>query len=126
MRRELKARSGQRPSRERETPANDNKQHIEADLGQQTINGMSATGKSIMRTTAAGAIGNAQPLVEKSEVWTSPELQVVVLSKRTDPRFGLSTYALKNIQRDEPSASLFQVPSDYTVQDAPAPGFRRQ
>jgi hypothetical protein len=100
----------------------DAKDRVETDLGQQSISGLTTTGKSITRTIPAGAIGNAQPIVEKSEVWTSPDLQVVVLSKRSDPRFGQSIYSLTNIQRTEPNAALFQVPSGYTVQDAPAPG----
>jgi hypothetical protein len=52
-------------------------------------------------------------------------LQVVVSSKRTDPREGTSTYALTDIKRTEPSSALFAVPSDYTVKDAPAFGGRR-
>jgi hypothetical protein len=124
MRRQFKTHSGERPSWGKQNATNEKKQRVEADLGQQTIGSLNATGKSVTRTTAAGEVGNAQPIVEKSEIWTSPDLQVVVLSKRTDPRFGVSTYALKNIQREEPSASLFQIPSNYTVEDAPAPGFR--
>ena len=92
---------------------------VEADLGQQSVNGVPAQGKSITHTFAAGTIGNSQPLISKSEVWTSPDLQIVVLAKRDDPRMGQSTYTLSNIQRSAPQASLFQVPSDYTVQDAP-------
>jgi len=37
------------------------------------------------------------------------------MSKRSDPRFGDTTYTLTNIQRQEPTASLFAVPADYTV-----------
>jgi hypothetical protein len=40
---------------------------------------------------------------------------VVVKSTRTDPRFGTTTYTLTNVQRQEPAATLFTVPSDYTV-----------
>ncbi len=101
----------------------DAKERVETDLGQQTISGLNASGKSITRTIPAGAMGNSQPIIEKSEIWTSPDLQVVVLSKHSDPRSGQSTYTLNNIQRSEPNAALFQVPSDYTVQDAPvSPG----
>jgi hypothetical protein len=50
------------------------------------------------------------------ERWYSPDLQVVVKSTRTDPRFGTTTYTLNNVQRTEPAATLFTVPSDYTVQ----------
>jgi hypothetical protein len=39
----------------------------------------------------------------------------MVMSTRSDPRFGDTSYTLTNIQRQEPAASLFAVPSDYTV-----------
>jgi hypothetical protein len=121
MRRPFKAHTGNRPNHLSENgAAPDTKERVEADLGQQVINGVSATGKSITRTIPAGAIGNAQPIVATSEVWTSPDLQIVVLSKHSDPRLGQMTYALSNIQRVQPSAALFQVPSDYTIKDAPA------
>jgi hypothetical protein len=90
------------------------------DLGTQTIAGVNAQGKTVTHTVPAGAIGNAQPIVSTSETWYSPDLQVIVLAKRKDPRMGDSTYSLTNIQRAEPAASLFQVPSDYTIQDAAA------
>jgi hypothetical protein len=93
------------------------------DLGTQVVNGISATGKSLTRTIPAGEMGNSQPIVSTSETWYAPSLQVVVSSKRVDPRMGTSTYALTNIQLAAPSATLFQVPADYTVQDAPKGGF---
>ncbi|MDQ2841078.1 MAG: hypothetical protein M3Y72_08580 [Acidobacteriota bacterium] len=127
MRREFKPRSGEQspppPPDGATTP--DAKGRVESDLGQQTINGVIAAGKSITRTIPAGAIGNAQPIVEKSDIWTASDLQVVVLSKHSDPRSGNTTYTLNNIQRTAPKAELFQVPSDYSVKDAPAfPGRR--
>ena len=85
-------------------------------LGTQTINGVSAEGTRITHTIAAGQIGNDKPLQIVFERWYSPDLQVVVKSTRTDPRFGTTTYTLTNVQRTEPAASLFTVPSDYTVQ----------
>ena len=93
------------------------------DLGTQIVNGVSATGKSITHTVPAGEMGNAAPIVSTSETWYAPSLQVVVSSKRVDPRMGTSTYALTNIQTAAPAATLFQVPADYTVQDAPKGGF---
>jgi hypothetical protein len=121
MRRPFKSHTGNRPNRFPENAAPpDAKERVETDLGQQVINGISATGKSITRTTPAGAIGNTQPIVATTEVWTSPDLQIVVLSKHTDPRLGQMTYSVNNIQRVQPNAALFQVPSDYTIKDAPA------
>lgn len=84
-------------------------------LGTQTIEGVSATGTRTIRTIPAGEIGNERPLEITSEVWTSPDLQTVVLSKRNDPRTGETVYKLTNIQRAEPDPSLFQVPSGFTT-----------
>jgi hypothetical protein len=95
------------------------------DLGTQVVNGVSAKGKSVTHTIPAGEFGNAQPIVSTSETWFSPDLQVLVSSKHTDPRTGTATFALTNIQRAAPAATLFQVPSDYTVQDAPQGGPHR-
>ena len=91
---------------------------VQTDLGTQSVNGVNAQGKRVTHTTPAGAEGNAQAIVGTTETWYSPDLQVVVSSTRTDPRVGKSTYTLNNIQRGDPDASLFQVPSNYTVQDA--------
>jgi len=93
---------------------------VESDLGTQNINGITAQGKSIVHTIPAGEMGNAKAIVSTSETWYSPDLQIPVMAKHSDPRSGSSVYTLTNIQRGDPPASLFQVPSDYTIQDAPA------
>lgn len=85
-------------------------------LGTQTINGVSSEGTRTTHTIPAGQIGNDKPMLIVFERWYSPDLQVVVKSTRTDPRFGTTTYTLTNVQRTEPAAALFTVPSDYTVQ----------
>lgn len=86
-------------------------------LGTQTIEGVEATGTQSVLTIPAGAIGNEQPIKIVSEQWYSPALQVVVMSKRSDPRSGEMVYRLTQLDRSEPSAALFQVPSDYTIND---------
>lgn len=85
------------------------------DLGTQTIAGVSAQGTRYTRTIPVGQIGNEKPILIVSEHWYSNDLQMTVMSKRSDPRFGETSYTLSNIQRSEPVASLFAVPSDYTV-----------
>jgi hypothetical protein len=85
------------------------------DLGTQTIAGLSAQGTRITHTIPAGQIGNDKAITIVSEHWYSNDLQMVVMSKRSDPRFGDTTYSLTNVQRQEPAASLFAVPPDYTV-----------
>jgi hypothetical protein len=86
-------------------------------LGTQAINGVNAVGTRITRTIPAGQIGNDKPIQVVFERWYSPDLQIVVKSTRSDPRFGTTTYALTNVQRAEPAAALFTVPSDYTVKE---------
>lgn len=98
-------------------------------LGTQSINGVSAQGTRYTRVIPAGKIGNDKPLTVTREVWYSPDLQMVVQSKHSDPRFGDTTYSLTNIQRNEPAANLFTVPSDYTVKEGgphPGPGMMRR
>ena len=89
------------------------------DLGTQTISGVSAQGTRYTTTIPAGQIGNEKPIMITSESWYSPDLQMLVMSKRSDPRFGDTTYQLTNIQRTEPAASLFAVPAGYTIESGP-------
>jgi hypothetical protein len=84
------------------------------DLGTQTIAGVAAQGTRYTRTIPAGQMGNEKPITIVNERWYSNDLQMVVMSKRTNPMGGVTTYTLTNIQRTEPSSSLFTVPSDYT------------
>jgi hypothetical protein len=85
-------------------------------LGAQTIDGVTAEGTRTTRTIPAGEIGNEKPITIVSERWYSADLQMDVKSTHSDPRFGETTYTLTNIQRAEPSGSLFSVPSDYTIE----------
>ena len=71
-------------------------------------------------TIPAGDVGNKNPIVVSTESWYSPELQVTVYSKHSDPRSGDSIYRLANIKRGEPAATLFMVPDGYAVKDMPS------
>lgn len=95
-------------------------------LGTQTISGVVAQGTRHTRTIPVGQIGNDQPIDIVSESWYSPELQMVVMSKHSDPRSGDTVYTLTNLQRSEPDASLFTVPADFTVQENSAHRFVRK
>lgn len=95
---------------ERENP---NVQRVS--LGTKTMDGLTVQGTKVTRTIPAGRIGNDKPIVITREEWYSPELQMVVSSTRTDPRFGTTTYQLTNINRSEPSETLFTVPAGYSA-----------
>jgi hypothetical protein len=89
------------------------------DLGSQTMEGLLVNGTRTTHTIPAGQIGNDRPLSIVTEVWTSPDLKIVVSSKRSDPRMGEQTFQLKNITRSEPDSSLFTVPPDFKVIEGP-------
>ncbi len=84
-------------------------------LGTQVIDGIEVEGTRHTLTIPAGAMGNDAAIQSVTERWYSADLQVVVKSVRTDPRFGQTVYQLSNIKRGDQAASLFTVPSDYAV-----------
>jgi TonB family protein len=84
-------------------------------LGKQLVEGVEADGTRRTVEIPAGAIGNERAIEIVFERWYSPELQVVVMTKHTDPRFGETTYRLTNINRSEPARELFEVPADYML-----------
>lgn len=97
----------------------DSGEKSEESLGMQDVNGVQAMGTQTTITIPAGEVGNEAPLVVTHERWYSQDLQTLIKSQEKDPRFGETSFQLTNIQRSEPEASMFQVPSDYTIQDAP-------
>ena len=112
-------RTGESPDAAQKSRHNgDNANVIKESLGTQTINGVSTQGTRYTRTIPAGQVGNDKPLTIVKEEWYSPDLQIVVQSKHSDPFTGTTTYTVSNIQRTAPSAALFSVPPGYTISDA--------
>ena len=70
---------------------------VKEDLGDQTIEGVVAKGTRTTTVVPAGVVDNEQPIRIVSEEWFSPELQVLMLTKHSDPRVGETTYRLANI-----------------------------
>ena len=87
-------------------------------LGTQSIEGVQAQGMRYTVTVPSGTEGNDQAFDIVSEKWYSPELKMVVMMKRSDPRTGDSVYRLTGISRGEPDHALFEAPSDFTVVEA--------
>ena len=90
------------------------------ELGTKDIDGVRAEGKLRSYDIPAGEMGNRNAIVVSDETWFSPELQITVLSKHSDPRSGDNVYRLTALKREEPAASLFAVPAEYTVKDVMA------
>jgi hypothetical protein len=89
-----------------------------ADVKQQALPDESIDGVACERilqteTIPASRIGNERAIVITSQTCASPELHLLLMRKRNDPRYGTTDYQLTNIQRVEPDLSLFKVPSDF-------------
>lgn len=88
-------------------------------LGTRDFEGVTAEGTRTVTTIPANAIGNERPIEIVYERWYSKDLQMIVYSKQSDPRFGEQTYRLTNISRSEPDRSLFILPTDYKIVSEP-------
>jgi hypothetical protein len=78
-------------------------------------------GTRVTMTIPEGVEGNDRPITTVNETWRSPELNILLLSVREDPRTGTRTTEVTDLDRGEPDASVFQVPEGYTVKE-PNPG----
>jgi hypothetical protein len=85
------------------------------DLGTMSLNGVTAHGTRTTVVVPAGAIGNDREFRSIEERWFSDDLNLLVKSVSTDPRFGTTTYERRNISRQTPDSSLFQIPAGYSI-----------
>jgi hypothetical protein len=91
-------------------------------LGDQTFDGIHATGTRVTTTIPAGKMGNEQPILVTSERWYSPELKAMVVTKHNDPWAGEMKTQFTSVNAAEPDTSLFVVPPDYkVVEEKPGP-----
>jgi len=86
-------------------------------LGSRVVEGVSADGTRTTTVWPLGSVGNDRELVATDEVWYSRQLQMNVLSKGSDPRYGDTTTQLSNVSLAEPDPSLFIPPADHGSRD---------
>jgi hypothetical protein len=89
------------------------------DLGTQVMQGLTVTGKRVTRVIAPGQEGNEKEIDVVTETWHSADLQMVVQSKTSDPRFGDTTYQLTGLSRAEPDPALFST-AGYSITEGRA------
>jgi hypothetical protein len=95
-------------------------------IGDQTIDGIHATGTRMITTIPSGKMGNEKPIVVTSERWYSSELKAIVMTKHSDPWAGDLKTQFTNVNASEPDAALFTVPGDYKIVDDKAGPFTIQ
>jgi hypothetical protein len=86
-------------------------------LGSQTMEGLLVEGTRRTTIIPIGKAGNDAPLTTVHELWRSPDLDIIILSKSNDPRYGEFTTRIINLDTSMPSPLLFQVPPDYKIVD---------
>jgi len=99
------------------------------DLGVTTLNGLQTKGTRRTFTISAKASGTGKPVEVVDEEWYSEDLHMNLLVRHSDPRMGTQTIGISGLKREEPPASMFEVPAGYRVlsitspdpADAPAP-----
>jgi hypothetical protein len=95
--------------------------HIE-DLGIDTLNGLKAKGTRRTLIIYGDRRGKGGPIKIEDEEWYSEDLHIKLLVRHTDPRTGVQTVGVSGLKREEPPASMFQVPQSYKIIDVtPAP-----
>jgi len=85
------------------------------EIGTDTMLGLPVKGVRVTQTYATGALGNDRPLTIVTEYWYAAELRIDLLMKRTDPRYGVQTVRVTELQREEPDAALFAIGQEYKV-----------
>jgi hypothetical protein len=84
-------------------------------LGQKRIEDVDVIGSREITTLSAGVVGNqkAEPIVK--EFWYSPRLEINIITKRFDPRFGAQNFIVSNVNQSEPDPKMFEPPADFRV-----------
>ena len=85
------------------------------EIGTDTMEGLPVKGVRVTQTYATGALGNDRPLTIVTEYWYAAELRINLLTKRTDPRYGVQTVRVTELERKEPDAALFAIRGEYKV-----------
>jgi TonB family protein len=91
------------------------------ELGTDSMEGLPVKGTRVTQTYATGALGNDRPLTIVTEYWYAAELRINLLTKRTDPRYGVQTVHVTELEREEPDAALFAIGVEYKVVNEAAP-----
>lgn len=86
-------------------------------LGTKTLEGVNAEGTRTTIEIPAGKLGNDKSLQVVTERWYSSELQTIIMTRHLDPLSGEQIFRLTNIKRAEPARELFDVPSDYRIEN---------
>jgi hypothetical protein len=86
-------------------------------LGHDSIAGLDAIGTRETTQINAGAIGNDRAVNVVKEFWYSQQLEINLIEKRQDPRYGTQTFTVNPLTLGEPDARLFDIPAGFRIDD---------
>lgn len=84
-------------------------------LGQSTISGVAVVGSRRTYTVSAPQGASSSTAVVTEDTWVSPQLHAVIMTESHDTLGRSKIAILENIQQVEPDASMFSIPSNYTI-----------
>lgn len=90
---------------------------VEEDLGEKTMNGVTAAGHLSTQTSPPGTRqGNDKPIVSVVERWVDPNTGITLLQKQGGSDGG-PTMSIPDYKPGDPDPSLFLIPSNYKIVD---------
>jgi len=93
-------------------------------LGERDVEGIRVKGTRYKETIPAASLGAKQDIVITRDLWTNPEMNIVLMIQGTDPVSGNFTMRLSNVSSGPQDKSLFQIPQGYKEKDiTPPSGF---
>jgi hypothetical protein len=90
---------------------------LHEDLGKQFIAGVETIGTRDATIYNPGVFGNDRKVTVEREFWYSSLLDINLLSKRSDPRFGTQTFTVTNLVLADPDSKLFELPDGFKIDD---------
>jgi hypothetical protein len=87
------------------------------DLGTTTLNGLLTRGTRRTEVMPDYEADTGIPIEIEDETWYSDDLHLLLLVRPSDSRVGVETLGVSSLKREEPAASLFQVPQGYKILD---------
>jgi hypothetical protein len=87
------------------------------ELGHDSVSGVETIGTRETTQIEAGAFGNDRAINVVKEFWYSQQLEINLIEKRQDPRYGSQTFIVNPISLGEPDAKLFDIPGGFRIED---------
>jgi hypothetical protein len=87
------------------------------DLGTETVAGLLLRGTRKLRVVPAALSGTGRDVRITDDYWYSDDLKIYLVLKHHDPRTGEQIVGITKVDREEPAASTFQIPSSYRIMD---------